>query len=321
MATAWHISPIADNRKIHKELGVSEDSLDMPVNSVPIRGYDFLCYVTLTSDNLKTFKRICRHEYRHLLRNITLRKRRSPVMNISKTSSDKQTLWLSETGQAMGLQLCHFDPLHLQQHNLVVSTATGRGVVYFFKTSQSNNKVLVLRHYKRGGLIAKVSDDKFYFTDEDQSRAFQELNILEYLSTQNVNVPKVMGARICKHGLFYTADIVTAAIPNCNELHEKLQNNPVGNEIWHAVGVQIGKMHKARVCHDDINVKNVLIDDQQRVFLLDFDKCSKKSGHQWQASNLQRFRRSIDKQIGLNSTYYFEEKNWQALLNGYQISA
>jgi 3-deoxy-D-manno-octulosonic acid kinase len=49
------------------------------------------------------------------------------------------------------------------------SASGGRGTTHFFKTG---GKSLVLRHYRRGGLIAHVSGDKYFWRGEDNTRPF-----------------------------------------------------------------------------------------------------------------------------------------------------
>lgn len=245
-------------------------------------------------------------------------------MTISVHEQGNQYLLLTPLGQKHQIELIHFSPEYLSEHQLISGVAEGRGKVYFFET---NGLPCVLRHYFRGGLVAKLSRDSFAFTSVESSRCYQELKILGVLHENGINVPKAVGARIVKNAFSYQADIITQAIPNCHELHELLQRKSVANEHWRSIGAQIRKMHDLQVCHDDLNVKNVLLNDKQQVYLIDFDKCiikrneSKEAGSKrtesWKRPNLERFLRSIHKQQKLFSDYYFKDENWQALLSAY----
>lgn len=236
------------------------------------------------------------------------------VMTISVHEQGNQYLLLTPLGQKHQIELAHFSSEYLSEHQLISHVAEGRGKVYFF---EANNLSCVLRHYFRGGLVAKLSRDSFAFTTIENSRCYQELAILNLLTENNINVPRAVAARVVKSAFRYQADIITQAIPNCSELHELLQRKPISNEQWRSIGAQIRKMHDLQVCHDDLNVKNVLLNDEQEIFLIDFDKCAIIQKDSWKQANLDRFLRSIHKQQKLFSDYYFKDENWQALLAGY----
>jgi len=239
-------------------------------------------------------------------------------MTLQVSQVDDKTTLLTFSGETNAVCNDHFEPDYLQQEKLVTRTAQGRGIVYFF--TLATNK-LVLRHYKRGGFVGKVINDKFIFTGIDNTRCHQELTVLQHLREAGVNVPAPIAGRVEKKGIFYRADIITQAIDNCNELHEILHESVVSDEIWQAIGVEIRKMHNAQVYHGDINVKNVLLNMQTgiaKVHLLDFDKCRIKSGDEWKELNLVRFKRSLTKQSSKFANYNYEQRNWDSLESAYQ---
>ena len=242
-------------------------------------------------------------------------------MSIEVQVIGKQTLWLSQTAINSGIGLDHFSPEYLQQQQLVSRTATGRGTVYFFSPPKSQ-LTMVLRAYLRGGLVAKFNRNIFWFSGTKNIRCAKELAILQHLQQHHVNVPKPIAAMASKHLLGYSASIITGAIENAQELHSMLTLHSVDNSVWAKVGQEIKKMHNAGVCHDDINVKNVLIDKQQQVHLLDFDKCDITPDTHWQSANLARFKRSIDKQVSMQKKagkdYFVDSAHWQALVDGYE---
>lgn len=224
----------------------------------------------------------------------------------------------TSTGEALGISQLHFDPNYLQQHKLITGTAEGRGTVYFFKLNETD---LVLRHYKRGGLVAKLNDDKFLYSKVENARCHKELSVLQLLREANINVPEPIAGRILKKGFFYTADIITRVIANATELHETLQNKAVNKETWRDIGTEIRKMHDVQLCHHDINVKNILLvdtDDTNRVHLLDFDKCEVRKGDHWKAHNIQRLQRSLNKQVARCDNYFYQPSDWDALIEAYE---
>jgi 3-deoxy-D-manno-octulosonic acid kinase len=86
------------------------------------------------------------------------------------------------------------------------------------------------------------------------------------------------------------------------------------------MGKEIAKMHNAGVYHHDLNIQNILKDEQDQIWLIDFDKCfSTKQLTQAQCQmNIARLHRSIEKKRKLHTDYVFTDKHWQALLDTYE---
>jgi 3-deoxy-D-manno-octulosonic acid kinase len=261
----------------------------------------------------------------------------------------KQSTWAPrpETLNDDLTRLCkRFNPSWLLTEDLITNTASGRGLVYFFAISGEN---CVLRHYYRGGLVAKISTDKFIYRDVTQTRPFQELSLLAKLFDAGLNVPKPLAARLQHTRFSYTADIITGTIPRAQELHSHILQQALEPSVWHEIGATLRKMHDLQACHYDINVKNVLLQHpdptaeeklsnektlpadtsgelrvesvdkpQIEVYLLDFDGCKIRSGDAWKSANLARFKRSLEKQRAKFSPYYYDEDCWHSVLQGYQ---
>nr|WP_136252782.1 3-deoxy-D-manno-octulosonic acid kinase [Ningiella ruwaisensis] len=231
-----------------------------------------------------------------------------------QTSPDKVSLLRTELGMSLHLGLKHFDLEYLQSKNAITHTAAGRGKVYFFRHA---DKELVLRHYYRGGLVGKINKDHFIYTGIFQTRAFKELQILDFLNDQDINVPHPVAARIERFGFSYRADIITEVVADAQELHEMLKMHTVDDGLWVEIGKTLGKLHRLKVRHDDINVKNILVQGGKKIVLIDFDKCSRQAYGNWQSANLARFYRSLIKQSKGHQPYYFTQSNWESLQAGY----
>ncbi|MBT1451901.1 3-deoxy-D-manno-octulosonic acid kinase [Glaciecola sp. XM2] len=227
-----------------------------------------------------------------------------------QTAPNQVSLLRTELGQALNIGLKHFDVDYLEGKECITRTAQGRAEVYFFNHHQTE---LVLRHYYRGGLLGKVNKDWFLYTGIENTRGFLELDVLDFLRSKNVDVSNAVAARIVRQGMFYRADIMTVAVPHAQELHEMLKLHPVDDEIWSAIGTALGKLHNLDVRHDDINVKNILIRDNNEVVLIDFDKCQQQPYGNWKSANIARFYRSLIKQHGLHKPYHFVQSNWETL--------
>ncbi len=212
-----------------------------------------------------------------------------------------------------------FDPTLLQQHNLITGQAKGRGITYFF-TKKGHQ--LVLRHYRRGGFVAKCfvangQEDRYFWTGHQQTRAWQEWHLLAKLIDLGLPVPHPFAARVLHQGLFYTADIVTVLIENAEPLGEKITKSPLEKEQWENIGKCIRHFHNNNVYHADLNANNILLADN-KIFLADFDKGKiKTNSGQWKDSNLSRLKRSFKKLQSINQHFHFSESDWITLRTAY----
>ncbi|WP_162047402.1 3-deoxy-D-manno-octulosonic acid kinase [Vibrio taketomensis] len=206
-----------------------------------------------------------------------------------------------------------FEPEFWQQREAIVGSACGRGTTWFVQLEQMQ---AALRHYRRGGLFGKLVKDSYYFTNWGHTRGAREIEVLAALTQHKVHVPRAIAARAVKHGFFYRADILSERIPNAKDLVEILVESPLAHQVYYNIGVEIKKMHQAGVNHTDLNIHNILLDEQQKVWLIDFDKCGVQAGDAWKAGNLARLQRSFIKELN-KCQIHWQQADWQALLDGY----
>lgn len=189
-------------------------------------------------------------------------------------------------------QCCN--PEFWQQNGKVLGSATGRGTTWFVQLQQTQG---ALRHYRRGGLFGKLVADSYWFCGWEKTRSYQEFMLLNHLRDAGVNVPRPIAARVQKYGLLYKADLLSEKVPNARDLVSILQESPISDELYRKIGREIRKMHDAQVNHTDLNIHNILIDDQKKVWIIDFDKCYQQSGNRWKQGNLERLKRSFEKEV------------------------
>lgn len=118
----------------------------------------------------------------------------------------------------------------------------------------------------------------------------------------------------------YQADILTEKIEHARDLTAFLQQAELSVQGWQQIGRLIRKLHDLQICHTDLNAHNILIQQQhedEKYWLLDFDKCGQKSGDFWKRENLQRLHRSFIKETE-RMNIRFDPQNWQHLLSGYE---
>ena len=202
-----------------------------------------------------------------------------------------------------------FEPRYWRERDRVRGTAPGRGSAIFV---EANDETWVLRHYHRGGVIARLSDDLYVWQGVERSRAFREWRLLSTLFDNGLPVPRPIAARVFRHGFTYTADILTAYIEDTRSVDAMLHAGESLGDRWQVIGRTVRRFHDQGVDHSDLNVRNILLDGQGRVFLVDFDK-----GRQ---GNLQRLQRSLRK-TALETGEPYDEEVWRRIEDGYAEGA
>lgn len=209
----------------------------------------------------------------------------------------------------------HFQSHWWQQQQAVIGSSTGRNTAYFL---QHGEHKLVLRHYYRGGLVGKILHDQFWLQPVAQSRAMQEYQLLSWMRAQGLAVPRPVAASYQRSGLIYRADLLIELIPDSKDLASILQQRAITSSEWQAVGAAIAQMHQLGVYHSDLNCRNIMLDAAGKVWLIDFDKCNRRSPGEWTAQNLARLLRSLNKEKGKLAVFNWQEADWQSLQQGYQ---
>lgn len=208
-----------------------------------------------------------------------------------------------------------FEPDHWRAQNALLGVAQGRGAASIFR---HQDKTFVLRHYRRGGLMARLSDDRYRWSGLDKTRAWREWHLLVAMYEQGLPVPRPVAARVVRHGLFYRADLVTLCLAGVTPLADLLMQRSLAEAQWREVGATIKRFHLAGFYHADLNARNILVDESGQVFVIDFDKGEKRAPEQgWQRENLERLQRSLLKFKKSQPQFWFDEQCWQWLSAGY----
>lgn len=198
----------------------------------------------------------------------------------------------------------------------VTGQATGRGTTWFLR---HHNCDLVLRHYRRGGAIAKLSEDKFIYLGEGQTRPVQELNLLVKLQHWHLPAPQPIAGRVIRKGLIWQGDLITAKIESAEDTHNVLLQRSLTPMEWRHIGATIRRFHQRQVFHHDLNIHNIMLDTEGQAWLIDFDKCAIKRGRDWKKANLDRLLRSLQKESNQHPSYNYQPQDWHSLLEGYGL--
>lgn len=197
---------------------------------------------------------------------------------------------------------------------------TGRGATVLF---DADGHRLVLRHYRRGGMVRHLVADRYLRTGLRNSRPWRELAILTRLYTGGMPVPRPFAARIAPTGIlspWYRGDLVTGYLEGTCTLADTVRAGSPQEATWSAIGETIAGFHAAGVDHADLNAHNVLLDEAGTVYLVDFDRARLRlpPTGRWAEGNLARLRRSLDKLAASEAAFTFSEADWTALERAYR---
>ncbi len=194
-------------------------------------------------------------------------------------------------------------------------------VVYFF----SDNHSLVLKHYYRGGAVAKIIKDRYLGFDVENSRAFREWRLLKKMFQLGLPVPQAVAAHVEKSLLSYRADLITEEIKDAKTLADVLSEKSIEARQWEKIGSCIKSFHKNNIYHADLNARNILLAGEMpeagEVYLIDFDNSDfRQNSETWKEANLTRLKRSLLKFKNNQQGFNFNKNDWLALQAGYDAA-
>jgi len=180
------------------------------------------------------------------------------------------------------------DPEAWTERGLVVGSAPGRGASQFLTVDEHQ---WVLRPYRRGGMAAKVSQADYLWTGLERTRGFREMRLTRALFERGLPVPAPIATIVVRHGLTYRAALITGRLPSGQTLAERLASAPPSLLV--EAGATIRRFHDAGLDHVDLNARNLLVSADDKVWLIDFDRCRLRPPGVWQQRNLSRLKRSL----------------------------
>ena len=219
-----------------------------------------------------------------------------------QTASSNRELFRDASGHGVIV----FDPARLRQaspelfaaraygaHAQPVQGQGGRGAAWFVSGAMGEG---VLRHYRRGGWMARVSSDSYLWLGEQQVRSFREFALLHRLAAAGLPVPAPITAMYRRSGLVYRAAILVERVSGAHSFAQSVSQLR-GQAPWTIVGAAIASCHRLHAHHADLNSHNVLISAAQKAWLIDWDKGHIEAGiGHWCERVLDRLQRSLRKE-------------------------
>jgi 3-deoxy-D-manno-octulosonic acid kinase len=210
-----------------------------------------------------------------------------------------------------------FDPERWRRHGTVEQQPGGRGSITYLRDAAHR---WVLRHYRRGGAVARLLDDRYLFSGAERTRAFREWRLLHELAARSLPAPRPVAARYVRSGLFYRADLLTVELPARLTLAAALREGALDPRRWADVGRCIGAFHAQGVRHADLNAHNVVLGPTHEVYLLDFDRGRIVRRGAWEAAVLARLERSLQKVTRDLPADRFGPMQWEQLRSGLKMA-
>jgi 3-deoxy-D-manno-octulosonic acid kinase len=216
-----------------------------------------------------------------------------------------------------------FDPEYWRARAELVPASRGRGAAWFVGPAQQS---WVLRHYRRGGAVARVSSDRYAWAGEARVRSFAEYRLLALLHGRGLPVPAPVGACYRRSGLAYRCDLITQRIEAAQPMSALLLAGALSDTHWRAIGAAIAALHAAGADHPDLNAHNVLIGPDGAIRVIDFDRgrLRRPGGARqpaWASRNLDRLRRSLAKIARESALHRVLPEQWAMLKAGYESRA
>ncbi len=223
---------------------------------------------------------------------------------------------LQDPARTPQLEAHHFSLDYWQDRAGTRTLASGRGSGSL--GIDLDGQRAVLRRYNRGGAVGKLLTDQYLWLGRGFSRPWREWQILERARRARLPVPEVIGACVCRTGLWYRAALITAFIDDTETLTLRLRRTRLRRDSWRELGRLIKRMQAEGIRHADLTTDNILIDSQNRFYIIDFDRARIMNRlDDWQWLTLYRFKRSIAKR-NRASALNFSEDDWQAFMDSYE---
>lgn len=188
-----------------------------------------------------------------------------------------------------------FTPAFWCDNDAVTGEAPGRGASLFVDAGVLGiaGQQWVLRPYRRGGMAARLSESRYVWTGLERTRGFRELRLTAELHARGLPVPAPVAAHVHCHGLSYTAALLTVRLLGAHALAEHLPR--ADDALLGRVGSTIRRFHDAGLDHVDLNARNLLVTPDERVWLIDLDRCRLRKPGPWREANLKRLERSLER--------------------------
>ncbi len=130
---------------------------------------------------------------------------------------------------------------------------------------------IVIKNYQRGGLI-RYFNKNIHIRPGKTTRPETEFNMLITAGKAGINVPSPL-IYVIRGSLLYKAWLITKKIHHCENFADIALKSPEkAVEIFPDISGCINRLIKNRIYHVDLHPGNILIDPDNKHYIIDFDK-------------------------------------------------
>jgi tRNA A-37 threonylcarbamoyl transferase component Bud32 len=168
------------------------------------------------------------------------------------------------------------------------TSITGRSVMRIIEPD------LVVRPLTHGGMFRHLTGSRFLGI----GRSLRELEISSYLISRNIPTPEILAVRYMRRGIFTFIEVVSRMVPDSVDLLSYLEKPSTdGLALIGQAGRLIRDIHREGVYHTDLHVKNILLDGDKALWIIDLDNAFRFStlSKPLKRKNISRFLHSLRK--------------------------
>jgi 3-deoxy-D-manno-octulosonic acid kinase len=177
--------------------------------------------------------------------------------------------------------------------NTINSTLGGRTSITVARLEGMGS--VVIKYYRRGGAIRYLIKKRYLKCGK--TRCQIEYELLQKVRSLGINAPEPI-AFAYQGRLFYQCWLVTREIEDHQTLVQiSRSNEEQARMLMKAIIKQVSMLIKNKILHADLHPGNVIVDNKNQVYLLDFDKASIFPGKKnaLRSRYLRRWNRAIQK--------------------------
>ncbi len=162
---------------------------------------------------------------------------------------------------------------------------------------------VVVKHYRRGGWLSHLIKATYFNWGKPRCRI--EYEQMQIGISAGVRAPEPI-AYAYRGTLLYRAWLVTKEIKNQKSLAQLSLEDPDRAEVLiRPLSDQVNRLIENAILHTDFHPGNVLVNDQDEIYLIDFDKSGPYKGRRKDLRQryLKRWRRAVIKYNLPNNLY------------------
>lgn len=132
----------------------------------------------------------------------------------------------------------------------------------------------VVRHYRRGGVVAAVLGDRY--VGWGVARPFHELAASVAARDRGVRTPAVVAGATYRDGAVYRADLVTEEVADARSLAAWLRDpsaDVAEDDLLRRTGRAVRSLERARLVHADASAGNFVLGRDGPAWIVDLDRC------------------------------------------------